>query len=344
MHRFVHTVLLASAIGISLPAQAESQQSAWAVSMDNDLFSPVRSDRDFTAGLAVTYTGREGLKYWRGLDNTLNYLDKFSFVPASQFSADDVTPSIEWGTYGFTPEEIEARDVIEDDRPYASLVYVTNSRIYHMNGSRDAWSSSLTLGFLGLNLMESAQNTVHSVVGSEQAHGWDHQISNGGEPTFRYQLAYHQDLSAKTANMQLKTTYFGSVGYLTEAGIALSTRNGLISSPSHRFNPELITYGERVNDLVSTPNKGREHYFWGGVALKVRAYNAFLQGQFRHSDHRLSGDEVNDLLAEAWAGYTLGFANNFKLSYVLRAQTSEIKSGEGDRTMVWGGLVISQAL
>ncbi|MGC1510196.1 hypothetical protein [Ketobacter sp.] len=78
------------------------------------------------------------------------------------------------------------------------------------------------------------------------------------------------------------------------------------------------------------------------MALKARAYNAFLQGQFRHSDHRLSHDEVNYLLAEAWVGYTLSFAGNFKFSYVLRAQTSEIRSGEGDRAMVWGGLVVSQ--
>ncbi|MGB3622801.1 MAG: lipid A deacylase LpxR family protein [Ketobacter sp.] len=342
MNQWLKVLLILFLAKLAVPALADSTGSAWAISMDNDLFAPTRSDRDFTAGLAVTYTGRKGLKYWSGLDNTLDRLDRFTPWAINRFPESSITPSIEWGTYGFTPDEIDRRDVVKGDRPYASLVYLTNSRIYYVNGGTDAWSSSLTLGVLGLTLMEAAQSAVHSATGSEKARGWDHQISDGGEPTFRYQLAYHDDWRANTAKLQFKTTYFGSVGYLTEAGIALSTRNGLISSPSHRFNPELITYGERVNDLISTPGKGRENYFWGGVALKARAYNAFLQGQFRHSDHRLSHDEVNYLLAEAWVGYTLSFAGNFKFSYVLRAQTSEIRSGEGDRAMVWGGLVVSQ--
>lgn len=343
MGRFIPFILILLTFTVSFATWAEQPaRSAWAVSLDNDLFSPLRTDRDFTAGFAVTYTGREGLPYWQGLDEVLEQLDVLSPLPLNLFGADSTTPSIEWGSYGFTPDEIEAKEVIEDDRPYASLLYVTNSRIYHVAGSSDAWSSSLTLGVLGLDVMEAAQNAVHGLTGSEKARGWGNQISDGGEPTFRYQLAYHHDWQSNTANMQFKTTYFGSVGYLTEAGVALSTRNGLISSPSHRFNPELITYGERVNDLVSTPTHGRESYFWGGVALKVRAYNAFLQGQFRHSDHRLSGDEVNYLLAEAWVGYTYSFVNDYKLSYVLRAQSSEIRSGEGDRTMVWGGFVLSK--
>lgn len=87
---------------------------------------------------------------------------------------------------------------------------------------------------------------------------------------------------------------------------------------------------------------GRESYFWGGVSVKVRAYNAFLQGQFRESDHELDASDLNILLAEVWAGYTHSVWNDVELSYVLRAQISEIKGGQGDRTLIWGGLVLSK--
>lgn len=48
--------------------------------------------------------------------------------------------------------------------------------------------------------------------------------------------------------------------------------------------------------------------------MKARAYNAFLQGQFRDSDHELSANDLNVLLAEVWAGYTHTLWDNMELS------------------------------
>src|SRR5690606_39012728 len=129
---------------------------------------------------------------------------------------------------------------------------------------------------------------LHGWLGNQPIKGWDNQISDGGEPTARYQIAHHHYWATKPSSARYKTTVFSSVGYLTEIGVALSTRRGLISSPDHRFNPELIAYGERVNDAAATPYQGKERYFWGGVTLKARLYNAFLQGQFRDSAHTLN--------------------------------------------------------
>lgn len=344
-------VLGAALAGSTLPTNAENRSTgnerhdkqAWAVSMDNDLFVPAGSDRDFTAGFALTYSGRPGVKHWQGLDNSLAVLDRLHGLDAEGRESSLVTPAIEIGAYGFTPENIEARAVQQDDRPYASLIYLSASRIYQTDGGRDAWSSAVTIGVLGADVFEDAQNAVHSVTSSDKSRGWDHQVSDGGELTLRYQTAYHQYWNISSPSVELKTTYFGSVGYLTEGGIALSTRSGQIASPDYRFNPELISYGERVNDTAAAPYAGRESYFWGGVALKARAYNAFLQGQFRNSDHTLHASELRPILAEAWIGYTVSFSSDMKFSYVLRAQTSEIRDGEGDRSLLWGGLVLSQS-
>lgn len=326
----------------SATSYAETSDSVLSVSTDNDLFAPTQTDRDYTAGVSVTYSSNSDefsnnvfSRMTGSVDQT--FLSGFAGLPAQS-----VSTALEFGTYGFTPEEIEAKAVDLDDRPYSSLVYVSSSRSYQQPSSGTGWTTSLTLGALGLDVFKSGQNAIHKTIGSERAEGWGHQISEGGEPTVRYSAAYHQHLDASQPDRKFKVTYFGSVGYLTEFGAALVFRDGLISSPDNRFNPELMAYGERA-PAVSAPG-GREDYFWGGISVKARAYNAFLQGQFRDSNHELGANDLNILLAEVWAGYTHSFGAGIELSYVLRVQSSEIKSGKGNRTLAWGGLVLSKRL
>lgn len=319
------------------------EKQYWALSIDNDAFAPRATDYDYTAGAAFTYSGRPNFSYWQSFDNLLKKIDRaIALVPDLQ-SDSDVAHSIEFGLYGFTPENIELNHVQENDRPFSSLMYLSAGRTYLMHNG-NAWSSTLTVGALGLDTLKAVQNRVHKIIGSVKAEGWGNQISKGGELTMRYQTAYHHYWDSNTLNSRFKTSYFGSLGYLTEAGIALSTRQGRISSPDYRFNPELIAYGERVHDAGGHSYRDSENYYWGGFALKLRAYNVFLQGQFRDSKHTLSSGELKPVIAEAWLGYTYSFGREIKLSYVVRAQTSEIRTGNGDRSLVWGGIILSSSI
>src|SRR5690606_33312478 len=292
-------------------------------------------------GLALTYSEAGSNENWRPLDTLLGRIDHAVTTGAITQPAD--TTSMEFGFYGFTPDAIEQTDTVANDRPYASLIYFSTSRMYPLTNGNSI-STALTFGILGSNFVGSAQNELHRWLGNQPVKGWDHQISNGGELTARYQIAHHQYWTSKRSDARYKATVFSSLGYLTETGVALSTRRGLISSPDHRFNPELISYGERVNDAVATPYQGKESYFWGGISLKARLYNAFLQGQFKHSAHTLDYDDLRPLIAEAWLGYTFTVGRQYKISYVMRAQSSEIKDGAGDRGHVWGGLVLSRSM
>lgn len=326
-------------------ASSNLDRDVVALSIDNDIFVPSTSDRDFTAGFALTHSGNSVREHWHGADRLIAAIDSALGITTESTTIDDYVPSVEIGSYGFTPDNIDDPATLTNDRPYASLVYFSTSRAYiNSDAASSAWTSTLSIGVLGLSFFESVQNGVHRVVGSEQAEGWDHQVADGGELTFRYQAAYHDYWPTKASSRQYKTTYFGSVGYLTEVGIALSTRQGRIASPDYRFNPELITYGERVSETLATPYAGKENYFWGGIALKARLYNAFLQGQFRSSDHTLGSGDVRILIVESWLGYTRSLGADIKLSYVLRAHSSEIRHGKGNRTVLWGGLVMSRSL
>lgn len=338
--RFLTVSLIA--LVLASPVKAESSDSVLALSTDNDLFAPTQTDRDYTAGVAITYSSNSERFISNPASRLSQGLDRLVLPHLGQEVGNPQSAALEMGVYGFTPEEINESAIDFSDRPYSSLVYLSSSQSYQSVGANSGWTTSMTLGVLGLDVFKSGQNTVHKIVGSDRANGWGHQISNGGEPTFRYSAAYHQYLDASQSDQKFKVTYFGSVGYLTEFGAALVFRDGLISSPDNRFNPELMAYGERAPG-VSAP-WGREDYFWGGMSVKVRAYNSFLQGQFRDSDHELNANDLNILLAEVWAGYTHSFLGDTELSYVLRVQSSEIKSGTGNRTLAWGGLVFSKRL
>ena len=339
----MRSLSLALALGFAVASSvslAGESASAIALSIDNDLFAPTRTDRDYTAGVAITYSSNSEALNNSLVSRAVGAIDQGLVGSFGRLPDQPENTSVEFGAYGFTPEEITEQGIDRSDRPYSSLVYLSTSRSYQSAGGTSGWTTSLTVGALGLDLFEHSQNAIHKATGSDKPEGWDHQISEGGEPTLRYSAAYHQYLDGSEPGSKFKVTYFGSVGYLTEFGAALVFRGGLISSPDNRFNPELMAYGERAPSVSAVG--GRENYFWGGLSVKARAYNAFLQGQFRDSDHELSANDPNVLLAEVWAGHTHTLWDNMELSYVLRVQSSEIKNGTGDRTLAWGGLVLSK--
>ena len=330
-------VLLCFVVSFNLLAASRSPENAiTALSIDNDLFTPFGSDKDYTAGFAVGFKADSSNPFFGTLQTTIaeKELKLLNIHPDKRHDA------WELGSYGFTPEDIEQQHIDKTDRPYANIIYLASSRVYRANHSEHTITSTLTLGVLGSNLFPELQNTVHQSLGGDRASAWDSQIADGGELTARYQLGYHIPLSLGDTPRQAKLSYFGSIGYLSEAGIALSSRRGQISSPDHRFNPALTSYGE-TSSLNSEGSGGEEHYIWGGIGLKARAYNAFLQGQFRDSPHTLGGSDLRPFIIDAWAGYTFSLTQHTKLSYVLRGQTSEIKHGTGDRQLAWGGLILS---
>ena len=200
----------------------------------------------------------------------------------------------------------------------------------------------MTLGVLGLDLVGDIQNEVHRATGSEQAKGWNNQISDGGELTARYSIARQTRWDLGHPNIELKTSTQASLGYLTEVSWGASLRMGKIGSRWQSYNPDLTSYGELSNQSVDT-KRVMERYFSLGAAIKARAYNAFFQGQFRNSAVEYDRGDLNSGIIEAWAGYTYSFQHGYRLGYLLRAHSSELKRGTGERNVVWGGLTLSKA-
>lgn len=316
--------------------------SSWAFAFDNDLLVPGHRDQDYTYGLNFTQTGESARAAGFSLNKSLVAIDGLIGFNHSSLSTQE-TFSREIGAFGFTPEDITVSEANLNDRPYASLVYLSSSREQVDLVDNIAWKSTLTIGALGLNLVGELQNVAHQGTNGKAAQGWNNQISDGGELTGRYVIARQKYFDSFSENVEVKSTVQASVGYLTEASWSLSMRTGRIHSPWSSFNPELASYGEK-SSYSSNAKSVSERYFWAGVAVKARAYNAFLQGQFRDSAVTYEHHQLNPVLVEAWAGYTFAFKQGYRISYVLRGHSSEIEEGAGDRNLLWGGIIIARSL
>lgn len=312
------------------------------VQIDNDLFAGGEADRDYTGGMSIAISGERARDGLLSLDPLLRRLDDLSGVENSNTES-NVHYARQIGLLAFTPSNTLVTEVQPDDRPYASLLYLSNGRVSVDADDRGAWTSSLTVGVLGLSISETLHSAVHEVVGSERPRGYDHQISAGGEPTARYTLARQKLWIADPSGLvDVKTTVQGSVGYLTETSASISMRAGRFNSPWWAFAPELTDY---MSAPVPTESYrgGQEIYVFVGARVKARAYNAFLQGQFRHSDVRYAADEIEPLVAEAWIGVVTQILEQTQLSYALHYQTAELRDGPASRDALWGAVQLTHA-
>jgi len=325
--------------------ELEPQDTGWALYIDNDLFALRSNDRDYTGGLSLTLSGARTKDYWFSINDVLQSVDRFSSFDGLHQGNDRQLHSLEVGFTAFTPADISSLDSQVGDRPFASIFYLSNTHESIDFENDTAWVSSFTLGVLGSKLVEELQNNIHKITGSEKPEGWDNQISDGGELTFRYSVAkqslYHFNYQGSN-NLEVSTTWQASLGYITEASFGLATRVGDFDTPWYSFRPQFNDYSEKSASLAGLSNTGDELFFWAGFNLHARVYNAFLQGQFKDTKAAFSSQDLRTFVADAWVGVTKQFVSGWRVSYLIRAQSSEVNKGVADRSAVWGGLILSK--
>jgi len=323
----------------------EPYNTGWAVYVDNDFF--LNTDEGYTGGIAVSFSGRRVTEYGFSLDPALQTINRWLGV-ARLYDAPEAQRrhSMEFGMSAFTPRTLTDPAPIFDDHPYACLVFMNNAEQVVLEQSGTVYQTSFTLGLLGTSLCEAVQKSLHNVVGDEKPRGWDHQISDGGEPTFRWTLSREQLLVRGAGNgrrQELAGILETAVGYTTHVGAGLSWRWGRIRSPWWSFTPrnaEYINLGSPAARTSTTANEPGEFYVWAGAMLRYRLYNAILQGQFRDSDVEFSRSDLNPLVNEVWIGVTKELANRLQVSFVLRARSRELKDISSTS---WGGVILRRA-
>lgn len=144
------------------------------------------------------------------------------------------------GVSAFTSEDISDPQPILDDHPYGSLILLGNTRQAVDPVAATASKSTLLFGLLGTNLAHEMQDFFHGLTDTEKAQGRDNQISDGGEPTFRYEFKRHVLLDSGRAGENTRYDLRWSTGARSDtapkplsapvpAGVG-SERNGGVSN------------------------------------------------------------------------------------------------------------------
>lgn len=298
-------------LGVSTPLMADNECSLNLVSaqLDQDLFLEpfpgVNEDRDYTMGLFFSFSScRKNASWFSGHEVQHFLLDMLSIGDAqTQYLYSTAFESI---TY--TPDDLTAVAPIFEDKPYSSVLQVTNSLVAFKNKARSATEVNLSLGFLGLPISEWTQRLLHQIVrhaaDSEEPfdpEGWNNQISNGGEPTAKLGLTwfYRQDLRPNWLDVVYSAG--ATIGYQTGAHAGVTARFGLLNKQKPVWQTGV------TGSYHAQRGPGRELY--GIVANRVNfiGYNALLQGQFRSNPHELSSSEIERFVFENTLG--IGWQN-----------------------------------
>jgi hypothetical protein len=336
------------------PVQRDSSQPAEPAGigagfvLDEHLLTDASRDQDYNGGGEVTQSGHSPGLIGRTLDRALGWVDQDSCKVGAAGLEGQSAHAFAGGLLVFTPRDLSARKVVRGDRPYASLFFMSAGRRYASPDSAVAYDTSLTVGVLGLAAAADVQRVLHDITGSVQPKGWSHQVSDGGEPTVRYSLARQALLARFGAGPwsgDSKWTSAVSLGTVTETSVALNARWGRIESPWWAFTPEQDTYVQETQPVPPPISAGAppEVFAFAGMRLKARAYNAFLQGQFRHSDLTYGEGDLNPILGEAWAGVEWRSASGWAIQYLARWESAELRSGVGSRSFLWGSVEIAKS-
>lgn len=148
---------------------------------ENDLFAD--TDRFYTNGIKLNWTSPE-LKWFEDLA----WFQKDTFLARQARNVIRVLPfsddperqrhlSFSLGQKMFTPQDIESRNLVTNDRPYAGWLY--GDIAFHSKNKQRLDTFEIQLGLIGdIALGEEAQDFVHSIRGIAKANGWDNQLEN----------------------------------------------------------------------------------------------------------------------------------------------------------------------
>lgn len=347
--------LMSSLAAWSAAAQSESDGSIaplgtddarrWSVHVDDDLFSFANRDRDYTGGVNFGLTGPRAHDHPLSLAPALERVDRATRFAAWRGDAALEGEAFEIGLLLFTPQNLAAPQPLHDDRPYANLLYAASSEVALDEERGAAFQSSLEIGVLGLPVAEALQRSVHELAGGIIPRGYSHQISDGGEPTFMYSVSRYRLLGRGSYRGHPYSLRFGagaSVGYLTEGNLEITLR-----SDAPWWSSSAATADYAGHPAIGSPRRlahGRPRFqLEAGAKVHARLYNAFLEGQFRHSDVVYTRHDLEPLLVDLWVGATMVFPRGLAVSYTIRHQTEEIDRGRGARSFAWGSIGVAQS-
>ncbi len=248
---------------------------------------------------------------------------------------------ISFGQNMYTPEDIDTKELIKDDRPYAGLTYLGFA--LHRKNEIILDTIELNIGIVGpASLAEDGQKLVHEINGSSIPKGWDNQLKN--EPGFA--LTVQRSLRLVSGDVAIGWGW----DLIPHAGITAGTFAVYANTgaelrfgyhiPSD-FGNSLVRPGSNVSVPVDLPDTrtSRWHRFSISAFLSIEgrvvAHNIFLDGNTFTDSHSV---DKKPFVGDFSAGLSVNY-KTFKLTYAHVYRSPEFE--EQDKGHVFGSLTLS---
>ncbi|MDQ3625199.1 MAG: lipid A deacylase LpxR family protein, partial [Verrucomicrobiota bacterium] len=294
---------------------------------ENDLFAG--TDRFYTSGVKISWSSAdlETLSDTRYASPLLPLFDLLPYINEKGYQKNLV---FALGQNIYTPDNTEAFDVVEGDRPYAGWLYIGVGVVWKDEHVRN--SLVLNIGVVGSwSYAEESQRLVHEARRLAIPNGWDNQLHNELGITAIYQrewrwpeherrVGFDWELLPHAGLALGNVQTFANVGAELRAGFNLPDDFGTAA-----IGPAATT---------STPVEGREGadrarfdlglYVFARADGRVVAHNIFLDGNTFGDSHSV---DRKWLVADLSAGVAMNYANT-KITYALVYRTKEFHGQE----------------
>ncbi|NLS11327.1 lipid A deacylase LpxR family protein [Vibrio sp. SM6] len=289
-----------------------SPQATFSFNLDNDGIFGV--DKDYTNGVFFAYASpalsADNQWFLSQSTNDVSSVDKFQ---------------LSIGHKMWTPKTIESAEPISGERPYTGLLHLDASYSSQIEGQTIRYSAML--GTTGENAFsEEAQKLVHSITGSPEPQGWDHQTENTVVAALGYQR-FDRLMHGLTVNQNE-----WEVSNLFDA-TAGNFRSDIATGVMVRF-------GRQLQSSLGAAQINSENPFNPAMlGLERQGWFVFagIKGRYRFNDLSIEGDRNNlphpksayQVTLQPWQSeFSLGgtwYQAQYGLSFALTARTSDFK-------------------
>lgn len=313
-------LLPGAAAAESALSDTSSLHRSFSFYLENDVIAG--KDSQYTNGVKLTWS-RFGMdKYpdsrpYKWLYPLVNFVG-FGKTPGSIKA---VTFSV--GQNIYTPDDIEKKEVIKDDRPYAGITYFEIG--FHQRLDRHMDTLEFYGGLVGPDsYAREVQSSVHKILNSEDPKGWDNQLND--EPVIGVIYEYKKRILASNlengfghdlifntgGGLGNAQTYY-SMGLLFRIGINIPDDFGDYPiRPASCFNAALIE-----KRLLSKSGLGVHLFFSANGNAVIR--NIFLDGNTFSSSHSVT---KKPLVSELMTGIALNSRRvKVSLAYVYQSKS-----------------------
>ncbi len=295
---------------------------------DSSFLKPNRAtDRYYTNGLAATIAHQP------------DWADGFAdMIPLGEVF-DDTAAGYVIAHQFFTPENIKARRLIDDDRPYAGYLF---GGMYLQRSNGNTFDHiQLDLGTTGpASQADHFQYSIHSTFRADEPRGWDNQLHDEFTAQLSLRRKWRHDLNTlelwdhaldqqiiSQADLALGTVY-------RNIGLGATYRVG-VHMPDD-FGPGRL---EDVGDATLMQSEQSGAYAFVRVSGRVVEHDLFLEGNTYKDSHSV---DAEPLVGEAQAGFAVyGRFNGWDLqaNYSQTFITSQFEDQDGYHS--FGALMLS---